>query len=98
MKLMSEEPVTVRQVYYCRIPLRKKINGRDEVFFDAECRWCRKSEETGWYNSGYVLRFSSPQNADIIMELTRNWMADQADRLNARYTTSRKKKQYFLQR
>jgi hypothetical protein len=95
MKLMTEEPVTVQRVYYCRIPLEKKIKGCDEVFFDAECRWCIQSDETSWYNSGYLLRFPSPKNAEIIRELTRIWIADQTGKSNIRYKRGKKKKGFL---
>lgn len=98
MKLMTEEPVAVRQVYYCRIPLDKKINKCSEIFFDAECRWCEISEETGWYNSGYVLRFPSPKDAKNIHALIHAWMADQTGKLNSKSTKRIKKKRGLLRR
>jgi hypothetical protein len=98
MKLMSEDPVRLYYVYYCRIRLPEKIKGQQEVFFDAECRWCKKNEATSWYDSGYILRYPSPEDADIVRELTRSWMVDQVDRLNVRYTKAKKTKRRFLQR
>ena len=86
MKLLGERPAMVRQVFYCRIPLNNGIDGNDEVFVDAECRWCKKSEKGDLYNSGYILRFPSPKDASIIQKLILSWMADQANRLNARYS------------
>jgi hypothetical protein len=98
MKLMTEEPAIIGQVYYCRIPLDKKIKKRKEAFFDAECRWCDYSDETGWYNSGYVLRFPSPKDAEIIESVTRIWMADHTNKLNKKYTSGNKKKRGLLGR
>ena len=93
MKLVSSEPAMVRRIYYCRIPLKRKIDGCSEIFLDAECRWCRKSEETGQYNSGYIIRFPSPKEAGIIGKLIHSWMADQANFMNARHTTTAGKSQ-----
>jgi PilZ domain len=93
MKLVSAEPVIVRRIYYCRIPLKRKIDGCSEVFLDAECRWCRKSEETGQYNSGYIIRFPSPKDASIIGKLIHSWMADHANLMNARYIVTESKSQ-----
>lgn len=97
MKLMSENPVKPNRIYYCSIPLEKKIKGHHEVVFDAECRWCRRNEETTWYNSGYILRFPSPKDARIIQTIIQKWMTDHANKLNAKYLKAARKKS-FLQR
>jgi hypothetical protein len=86
MKLTSREPLKVRQVYYCRLPLAKKIDGCHEVHFDAECRWCRESEDAKSYCSGYLLRFPTSKDADIVQKLIYGWMAEQADMMNSRYS------------
>jgi len=98
MKIMTEEPVHVNQVYYCRIPLNKKIKGAGEIVFDAECRWCKKSEETGWYNSGYLLRFPSPKEAERLEELTRLWMKEEMTKIDSRYKKGKKKKNILLRK
>ena len=98
MKLMTEEPVAINRVYYCRVPLEKKIKGKKEVFFDAECRWCRLSEETCWFNSGYILRFPSPTDAEIVQELIRTWMIVETSKLNAKYSKPQKSKRGFFSR
>jgi PilZ domain len=85
MKLKGETPATVSEVFYFRVPLKKKIDGRKEVFFDAECRWCNSFRETGRYYSGYILRFPSEKDANIIRKLIHNWMAKYNDELNSRY-------------
>ncbi len=96
MKLMTEDPIDVKQVYYLKIPLDKKIKKRKEVFFDAECRWCKLSDETGWYNSGYVLRFPSPKDAEVIRELMHVWMADETGKFKSKTSNSAgKKRGYF---
>lgn len=82
MKLMTEEPVMIGKKYYCRLPLDRVVNGRAEVFFDAECRWCKQNEQTAWFDSGYILRFSSAANAEIVKELVKSWMVDQIARQN----------------
>jgi hypothetical protein len=98
MKLMTEEPVAIYQIYYCRIPLDKKIKKRKEIFFDAECRWCKFSEETGWYNSGYLLRFPSPKEAEIVQELTRAWMVDEYGKLKTKASKPEKDKPGLLRK
>lgn len=84
LKLAGKVPIASRRVYYCRMPLRKNIDGCEEVFFDAECRWCKKSNEAGKYNSGFLLRYSSAKDAAIVQKLIFSWMVDQTERLSVR--------------
>jgi hypothetical protein len=95
MKIMSEYPIKTNRVYYCSIPLEKKIKGHQEVVFDAECRWCRRNEETSWYNSGYIIRFPSQKDASIIQTIIRNWMTNHANKLNAKYLKAARKKSFL---
>jgi len=98
MKLMSEEPVTVNQIYYFRMPLDREINGYEEIYLDAQCRWCKLSEETGWYNSGYMLRFRSADDAKMVRDLIHAWMANEIDRINTFHVGGKKKKRGLLSR
>jgi len=92
MKLRSDEPTTVSKIYYCRLPLKKKIDGQKEVFFDAECRWCNKYEDTGRYYSGFLLRFPSRKDAGIVRELMHDWMKQYNRDLNTRLHEPREEK------
>ncbi len=98
MKLMSEDPVATSKIYYCRMPLKKETHGFDEVIFDAECRWCKRNKDTGWYDSGYLLRFPRPEFAKVIREITRNWMMDRTDKLGASRRKTREEKRGFFQK
>lgn len=91
MKLESDGPVDVNHIYYCRLPLANKIQGRKEIFFDAECRWCRKIDDTERYTSGYKLRFPSQKDAETIKNILRKWMAEQNERLNTPDGKTKKK-------
>ncbi len=84
LKITGKEPVAKRRIYYCRMPLKREIDDCGEVFFDAECRWCRESEEAGNYNSGFLLRYSSPKDAAIVQKLIYSWMVRQTERMGAR--------------
>jgi hypothetical protein len=83
MKLMGKNPVQRNQIYYLRIPLKPSINGRNEVFVDAECRWCKEDGDSGGYYSGYQLRYPSPRDAELIRALIHRWMVSHSERLNA---------------
>jgi len=98
MKLMNDQRFTVRQVYYCRMPLDKKISGRDEVYFDAECRWCKLNDSTSWYNSGFKLRYPTPEDAEIVRKLIRSWMINHVEKFNNPNSKMKKKKGRLLQK
>jgi len=98
MKLMSEEPVTALKIYYCRIPLKNNINNCDEVLFDAECRWCKQNQDTGWYDSGYILRFPRPEYAEIVEKMTQTWMMDRTDKLHSQRKKDKEERRGFFQR
>ncbi|MFH1699639.1 MAG: PilZ domain-containing protein [Candidatus Zixiibacteriota bacterium] len=96
MKLLSVYPLRVHHLYFCRVPLDKKIYGYSELSFDAECRWCKKNEETGFYNSGYLLKFHKAKNIEIIEAVLREWMMDHSDRLNSHLKVERRKGPRFI--
>ena len=82
MKLKGERPMDINQIYYCRIPLNPGINGHDEVFVDAECRWCKEDGEGNAFRSGYLLRYPSPKDAELIRALIHRWMVRHSEQLN----------------
>ena len=79
MKLVIDMPIPVSKVLYCRMPLPKKLMGTKEVFFDAECRWCKKNGKTGKYDSGYKLRYVNSTDKAVVAELIRQWMIHECD-------------------
>lgn len=83
MKLAVEKPIKVNGMLYCRMELPRKILGNTEVFFDAECRWCKKNEATGKYDTGYKLRYVSAKDKKVVGELIRQWMIHECEALNA---------------
>ncbi|MEE9441748.1 MAG: PilZ domain-containing protein [candidate division Zixibacteria bacterium] len=98
MKLMSAYPLRVHHLYFCRVPLDKEIYGYRELSFDAECRWCRKNEETGFYNSGYVLKFHKAKDIEIIETVLRDWLMDHSQKINSHLKVERRKQPRFLPR
>lgn len=92
LRLMSEFEVEVYKVYYFRMPLTQTVNGINEIFFDAECRWCRQNQDTSWYDSGYNIRKASAEDAEVIKLLTKKWMMDKSNKLNASQQNRTEKK------
>ena len=56
--LVSEKSVKPAASFPCRMELEQQILGRTEIYFDAECRWCRKNIALGRWESGYRLSAS----------------------------------------
>lgn len=98
MKLKSENPATVGQIYYCRLPLRRKLDGRREIFFDAECKWCNRYEDTGRFYSGYFLRFPSGQDAELVQSLVHQWMKANNEEFHSRLHGSANEKRGLFNR
>jgi hypothetical protein len=98
VKLITEEPVEVQRVLYCKMELPKKILGRRQVTFDAECRWCKRNAETELYDTGYKLRNISASDKEVISQLVRQWMIRQSKSQNATNVPQEQKKNNFLSR
>ncbi len=67
--LTTSKPVEEGIILKCRVELPDRIFQRDFLFFKAECRWCKKNANKGWYESGYKITELSEQDAVIIMHL-----------------------------
>ena len=98
MKLMTELPAVPHHVYYCRIPFDHPIDGRTEVFFDAECRWCIPNEQTGWYNSGYALRYPTTDDSEVVRKVIHKWMKAHLEKKYSKYTKNIRKEPRFFDR
>ena len=64
-------------LHNCKVKLPRTIFQRDYLFFDAECMWCKKDEDTGWYKSGYKLRNVSEHDKVIILHLIMYYLEEQ---------------------
>jgi hypothetical protein len=98
MKLMTEHPVKISKVFYCRILLPDNISDVSDINVDAECRWCKKNEQTGWYDSGYLLRKVTEKDTDVIKLITRRWMIEHSESLNEKGPQNRRKKRHLFSR
>jgi hypothetical protein len=66
---VTSGPVKATAAFRCRVELVRPILGRDEILFDAECRWCRKNVKRDRWESGYALRMTGI-DADLVSFLT----------------------------
>ena len=56
--IVTKGPIKPSSFFKCRVDLPKKVMGYSDVFFDAECRWCRKNVAADRWESGYRLSLS----------------------------------------
>ncbi len=61
----------------CKVKLPKTIFQQDDLFFDAECMWCKKDGDAGGYKSGYKLHNVSEHNKVIILYLILHYLEEQ---------------------
>jgi c-di-GMP-binding flagellar brake protein YcgR len=77
--IISEDPVEVPTVIKCRIKMPQPVEGRHEIVFDAESRWCKKNNHTDWYETGYKFTNVSDADTKLITMVTREWLAKETD-------------------
>ena len=58
LKLVTDQAIKPGTTLKCRINLETDIMGYKEIYFSAECRWCRKNVAAGHWESGYLLQAS----------------------------------------
>lgn len=83
LMLVSMEPAKVSDGFKCRMALPEKIDDFNQIEFDAECKWCRKNDESNMYESGYKMKNVSKKDREIIRELLQKWLTVQADSLSS---------------
>jgi len=74
--MISEDPVELPRIFSCRVKLPKKINGSDQLEFDAQAKWTRFNSLTGLYQTGYKFINLTPESERLIQKIleTRNIM------------------------
>jgi hypothetical protein len=53
--LVTPNPIKASTSFQCRVELWHPIMERHEIYFAAECRWCRKNVQADRWESGYRL-------------------------------------------
>jgi len=74
---ITQEPVDISTVVSCRVELPDQVLERDQLIFDAECVWCKRNTDRGWYESGYRLTNVSQQDRDILTYVMLRMMSEQ---------------------
>jgi len=73
--IITPGPIKTSTTFRCRVELAGKVLGRNEIVFDAECRWCRKNVKAGRWESGYRLKMTGI-DAELVSYLTHSLEMD----------------------
>lgn len=66
LKLITDQPVTVQEQLRLRMSFPGMGSSRDELFFDAVCKWCRQDENPAFYLVGFQILNLMPEEAVFI--------------------------------
>jgi hypothetical protein len=69
LKLIADRPVTEQQEYQLRMRFPGTEKSKDELMFDAVCRWCRPDENPAFYLVGFQISNLPPEEANFIQGL-----------------------------
>ena len=54
--LITDEPITVQEDYRLRLRFPGSGSDREELIFDAVCRWCRQDDNPEFYIAGFHIQ------------------------------------------
>lgn len=64
--LIADEPLAVEQNFHLRMRFPGIGTSRDELIFEAVCRWCRPDENPSFFLAGLEIRNLPPEEANFI--------------------------------
>jgi hypothetical protein len=69
--LITDEPLVPGEDRRLRMRFPGMSTSRDELIFDAVCRWCRPDENPAFYLVGLQIQNVLPEEADFIQGMIR---------------------------
>ena len=69
--LISDEQLVPGEEYRLRMRFPGMSSSRDELIFEAICRWCRPDENPAFYLVGFQIQNLPPEEANFIQGLIR---------------------------
>ena len=69
--LITDEPLVPGESRRLRMRFPGMSTSRDELIFDAVCRWCRPDENPAFYLVGLQIQNVLPEEADFIQGMIR---------------------------
>ncbi len=67
--LIAENPVKPNLCFEFRMVLPEKIDGRDEILFDAKSLWCKKDVNPSFYDVGFQIEKVELKDVERIQSL-----------------------------
>ncbi|MEJ2200372.1 MAG: PilZ domain-containing protein [Desulfuromonadaceae bacterium] len=52
LMIINKDPLAINRIYHLKIKLPKELAGDTELYFKAECRWCRQSINDQFFDAG----------------------------------------------
>lgn len=74
MMVVSEQRVEPGKKYRLRMVLPDTVDGRKEVEFDAESRWCQNDTNEDFYDTGFELMNPQTEFLDAVDRLVEDYL------------------------
>ena len=72
--LISDDPIELNQTFKSRMILPELIDGKKEIYFDLQARWCNKNKRADWYETGYEIINKSENCLKVLYLLASKYM------------------------
>lgn len=59
--VMSETPIETERLFHLRILIQSSLHKKEYMHFDAKSKWCRKSINSDFYDTGFELIDTAPE-------------------------------------
>lgn len=83
LMLISEDRNEAGRLFHCRMALPEKIDGHNQITFDATSAWCRLNQNINMYETGYKFENISKNCRAVVKVLMQKWMVCQSDALQS---------------
>ncbi|HAG97058.1 MAG: PilZ domain-containing protein [Pseudomonadales bacterium] len=74
MMIVSDQQVESGKKYKLKMVLPDTVDGRKEVEFDAESRWCQKDTNQDFFDSGFELMDPQAEFLDAVDRLVEDYL------------------------
>jgi hypothetical protein len=64
--LVGGAPMSVNDIYECRMTLPIAVYGRREISFDALCLWCAKIDNSSRFHGGFQIQKSREEIRELL--------------------------------
>lgn len=73
LMILTEKEMVVDKVYQLRMSLPAVTGDREELLFDADCRWCKEDGNPDFFLSGFRIYDLADHERDRLEELVRDY-------------------------